>query len=261
MRYFIFSNHDPKSLVLTERIRMFLKDKDAFVFDEDRPELVISIGGDGRMLNCIRRYIHRLNGTAFIGISTGRLGFLCEYKEDEIDAFLEALISRTPWYEPRKMVEFETDGMTDAYLNEFRIERSFHTLICDVYINGSFFETFRGNGLNFATPTGSSAYNKSLGGPLIHPGISSYVLGEIAPISHNAYGGLNGFLLLRERDTVTLKGNFDGCYLGGDTDVREVRGEREIQVFYGRRSVVFARYRTIGYIESVRNSFIRGSEK
>lgn len=243
MRFFISANPDEVSEGLRRRIRRKLEECPSFSYDETEPELVISVGGDGCMLRSIRRYASRLQSTAFVGLSSGKLGFLCDFQKEEADALTEAILSKTPRYDSCRMIEIRAGGSSACYLNEARVERMFHSLNAEVYINGEFFEEFHGNGLNFATALGSSAYNRSLGGPLLHPRIPGYIMGEIAPIVNGKYRSIASFMILRDGDAVTLRGDFSDCLIGGDTEYWNASEKtEEVTIRLSDTCAVFARY-------------------
>lgn len=259
MRYFIFSNQDQRSLQLTDYIKNILL-KEEFVFDEENPEIVISIGGDGRMLKCVERFSDKLDAVKFIGISTGTLGFLCDYQVEEVDDLLNSLKSTQFEVEKKRLINVSCNEYNNYFLNEVRVEKIFNTLKCEVYINDYLLEKFRGNGFNFATPTGSSAYNRSLGGPLLDISFNGYIFGEIAPINHKEYRSINSFLILKETDVVTLKGDFKNCYVGGDTSYHEIKEafSDEIKIKFSNKYAQFIHYKNINYIQKVKNSFVIG---
>src|SRR5699024_2537418 len=87
-------------------------------------------------------------------------------------------------------------------LNEVRVENNRRSQVIDVYINDDCFETFRGNGLCVSTASGSTAYNKSLGGAVINSGAELMQLSEIAGIHHNAYRSLGSSLILDKSHTI-----------------------------------------------------------
>lgn len=262
MRYFIYTNQNEPSKEIEKYILEKLHDDKNFIYDEEKPELIISIGGDGCMLRCIHSFIDNLNGIAFVGISTGKLGYFCDFKSDEVDEFLSYLRSKTPRYESFKLIKLNHNRYNGYFVNEARIEKVFNTLNCSLYINDSFIEVFRGNGFNISTSLGSTAYNRSLGGPLVNPKIETMIIGEIAPINHNAYGGLNSFVVLKPNDEITLKGNFNDCFIGGDIEYKHLINEKsdtQIKITLSDKKVYFARFKTIKYYDKLRISYVKGN--
>ena len=132
-------------------------------------------------------------------------------------------------------------------------------MICNVYIDGELLENFRGNGLNFSTSIGSSAYNRSLGGPLMDPNIESIIVGEVASINHNAYRSLNSFLVLDENNYITLRGKFKRCLIGYDHMFVNIDSEKitdEIKVRLSDKKVRLLHYKKIPYFYRLRKAFV-----
>ena len=164
--------------------------------DEDYPDIVMFVGGDGTLLRAAQAYLDDLDEIKFVGVNKGSLGFYAGYSIDEVDKLLDDLESG--FYSSRKhpLIEAVVDNQKLYAVNEIRIENPFHTLIADVYINEELFETFRGNGLVISSSIGSSAYNKSLGGAVVVPEVDTLQLTEIAPINNRVYSSLNASLVM-----------------------------------------------------------------
>lgn len=258
MRYFICANDDELSKELVEKIRNTLKLNADFLYDEKEPEIVISIGGDGRFLKTIQKYLLDIQNIGIVGISTGALGYLCDYKDSDIDKFLKDISSVSPKYESRSLIEVYANQNVSFYVNEFRLESVFKTFKCDVFINDSYFESYRGNGLIFASSTGSTALNKSLGGPIVSNGINCMIMGEIAPINNSISRTLNSFLVLSSKDVVTLRGNFDGCSFGGDNfnELFKSNQNDSISIRLSKIKVKLAHFRRENFYEKVKDCFI-----
>lgn len=257
MRYFVDSNSDSTSLEVVKIIKSRLDNTLGFLFDEEKPELVISVGGDGRLLRCIRKYFHRIESLSFVGISTGSLGFLCEFKHDEVEEFLSLVTSKTPKYLSNRIIEVEYDDKKEYYVNEFRLEKLTSTLNCEVYINNEKFEDLHGNGVNVSTSTGSTGYNKSLNGPVVHPYNQVLIFGEIAPINNRVYQSFNSFLVLRDVDEIKLNGDFSNVLIGGDTDVKVNNISGEIKIRLSEKAFNFAYFKSLRYYRNLKDSFIR----
>ena len=95
MKYCITSRGDIDSETLKNEMTMKLSNS-TLVFDEEEPDLVISIGGDGTLLSAFHHYVHRLDKTAFIGVHTGHLGFYADWTPEEIDKLIDC-ITNTPY--------------------------------------------------------------------------------------------------------------------------------------------------------------------
>ena len=123
---------------------------------------------------CIRdRYEEQLDRVRFVGVHTGHLGFYTDYRDFELDKLVENLKldtgAQVSYPILNVKITFENgDTRTIRALNEATIKRSDRTMVADVIINRVHFERFRGDGISVSTPTGSTAYNKSLGGAVLH---------------------------------------------------------------------------------------------
>ena len=138
------------------------------------------IGGDGTLLKCARFYA----GTPVLGINIGRLGFLAQAGVDAIDNAVKAVIEGKYSTEERLMLE---SGNAVA-LNDFVIKGCMHSRTSKFYleINGKFVCDYIADGLIISTPTGSTAYGLSAGGPVLYPTLGALVIVPICPHTLNA---------------------------------------------------------------------------
>jgi NAD+ kinase len=149
-------------------------------------DLLIALGGDGTMLGAAR--LVGAQAIPVLGVNFGWLGYLTEFPLEELFPALEALRHGEFALDKRMLldVSVERDGQQLAQpraLNEAVINRSMpvRMIELDAYVNGQFVNTFRADGMIVATPTGSTAYSLSAGGPLVHPGIEAMLLTPICP--------------------------------------------------------------------------------
>lgn len=150
-------------------------------------DVLISIGGDGTLLDTLS--IVRESGVPVLGINTGRLGFLASTAKNDISEALDELVNGTYTLDKRTVLQLESDknlfnGAPYA-LNDFVLHKKDTSSMITVhaYLNGEFLNSYWSDGLIVATPTGSSGYSLSCGGPIIFPRSSSFVITPIAP--HN----------------------------------------------------------------------------
>lgn len=258
MRFFVFNNEDSKSKQIAKIVREKLDSFSNFCFSEDNPEIVVTIGGDGCLLRSIHLLQDKLQSVAFIGISTGTLGFLCDYKMEELDDFFDSIKNMEPKFESNRLIELICNNEKKYFINEVRVESKFDSLKLEVLINEEKFETFKGNGVNISTSIGSTGYNRSLGGPIINSYYQLLIFKEISPINNAKYSSLNSSLILNETDIITLKGNFNNCIIGGDNEYQQINDEelKEVKIALSKKTVTFARYNKKNYYEKLRDSFI-----
>ena len=152
-------------------------------------DLVISIGGDGTFLTtaaCIGD-----KNIPILGINTGRLGFLADVAHEEIDTILQELLDGRYHVEERTVLELSTsDGSEKNYpfaLNEVAILKQDLSSMISIRasVNNEFLNTYQADGLIIATPTGSTAYSMSVGGPLLVPQAQNLIIAPVASHSLN----------------------------------------------------------------------------
>jgi len=150
-------------------------------------DMILSFGGDGTLLNTAHEVGNR--ETPILGINLGRLGFLAHVEFHDLFAAIEKLDAGEYFTENRLALELiPNDGSTDSKiwaLNEFTLQRQGDTglLFIVVHVDGVFLNKYWADGLIVATPTGSTAYSLSLGGPIMSPGCGSMLLTPMAPHS------------------------------------------------------------------------------
>ncbi len=150
-------------------------------------EAMFSIGGDGTMLDAMT--FVRDSGIPIMGINIGRLGFLSSISKDEIYASIETVIRKDYRLDSRTLIRIERPseifGELNYALNDLTITRKDSTslIVLHVYVDDIFLNTYWADGLIVATPTGSTAYSLSCGGPILTPGSENFVITPIAP--HN----------------------------------------------------------------------------
>lgn len=169
----------------------FSKDYDTFLTKEDLKEKkvnhVFSFGGDGTILSAMS-FIRDLE-IPIVGVNLGRLGFLANFKKEEIFNELDNIIAGDYNISKRSVIKITTsqqDKIDFPYaLNDVTLSRQETTSMITVesYINNDFLNVFWGDGLIISTPTGSTAYSLSCGGPIISPTNDNFVITPIAP--HN----------------------------------------------------------------------------
>lgn len=144
-------------------------------------DAVAAIGGDGTVLRAVRLALPA--GAPVLGINTGRLGFLAEGEPEDAARIVERLATGDYRITERMTLTARTEHAEAAGLNDVVMEKteSQKTVSLAVSVDGEEFTTYRADGLVVATPTGSTAYNLSAGGPLVDPALDALVLTPVAP--------------------------------------------------------------------------------
>src|SRR3984957_11717451 len=193
---------------------------------DDSIEFLISLGGDGTLLDTVS--LVRDKNIPVVGINFGRLGFLASIGKEALTTAVTALANRTFVVDKRSLIHLDANlplfGDVPYGLNEFAIHKTDTSPMIKIhtYLNGEFLNTYWADGLIVATPTGSTGYSLSCGGPVGFPQRSSFVLAPVAPhnlntrpivvpddnvISFEIEGRTEQFLCTMDARTETIKNN------------------------------------------------------
>ena len=205
MKIFINADKDnSKSLKTKERLINISRELEIEIADEiSKCDMIISIGGDGTFLKSARLSCEK----PIIGISTGTLGFLTEIKPEDIKHALTSLLDNNFHIEERMMLEgqiIRENGEVieiPQALNEIGISKNILGVVrFDVFINEKLINSYTADGILVCTPTGSTAYNLSCGGPIVDPTAQILTLTPIAP--HTV---INRSIILSDESTVEIR--------------------------------------------------------
>jgi NAD+ kinase len=155
-------------------------------------DMMISIGGDGTILRATT--LVRDSGIPILGINAGRLGFLASVQKENIDLFLQFVIDKKFSISERTLISISSDPEIQEItalnfaMNEISVSRKDTTsmITIETYLNGEYLNSYWADGLIIATPTGSTGYSMSCGGPILTPDVQSLVITPIAPHNLNA---------------------------------------------------------------------------
>ena len=200
---FILKPNDPEIRTLYERIKasfnahgieVFLASKSASMIGVDGVEFewmcenvdfLVSLGGDGTLLSLVRRSYGY--NKPVLGINAGNLGFLADIRIDDVDNFLDRLLEGDYRIDERMMIEgyiLKEDGAKKDFFafNDVVITRPAIAKMAKINasIDGEWFNTYRGDGLIISTPTGSTAYNLAVGGPIMYPLTQAFIMSPIS---------------------------------------------------------------------------------
>lgn len=226
------------------------------------PELLLSIGGDGTFLDSVV-YV-KDSGVPILGVNTGRLGFLANVPVSEISQAVEAICSGHYSVEKREILCLEVDGEVlpgfDFALNEVSVLKTetssllkIHAYIGDVYLT-----TYWADGLIVATPTGSTAYSLSGGGPIVSPDCNNIILTPVCP--HNLSMRplvVPGSAVIR----LVVEGRAGEFVLSMDSKVKRMEDNRELRVYSGNSGINVVKLEHHNYYETLRNKLMWGEDK
>ncbi|GLI09207.1 MULTISPECIES: NAD kinase [Paenibacillus] len=265
MKYNVIHRGDDISIQLMHRFHELIRQY-GLIHEEASPDIVLSIGGDGTLLHAFHQYKDQLDHIAFTGIHTGRLGFYADWKPDEVELLAQLMGESANQNDLRAvkypLVEIQIttpQGIeTELALNEFTLKGVDATLVAQLHINDELLETFRGDGICISTPSGSTAYNKSLGGAIVHPSLDAIQIAEIASINNRVFRTLGSPILLpkhhhcdiypRANQNILL--SLDHLYMQRN-DIISIRS-----LVAAGKKVKFARFRPFPFWSRVREAFI-----
>lgn len=266
MKIKIVHNETEKSNKVAQTLRTMLLEK-GFHLDSKSPNIVISVGGDGTLLSAFHRYAHLLDQIRFIGLHTGHLGFYTDWREYNLQELVESLENDKGEYIHYPLLDVEVfykDQNKPRHflaLNESTIKRVDGTLVCDVYIRDEHFERFRGDGVCISTPTGSTGYNKSVGGAVLHPRLEALQLTEMASLNNRVFRTLSSpmviapdeWIKIRPIDTKDFTLSIDQL-VTSETEVEELRYR------IADERIRFAQYQHTHFWNRVEDAFL-GAKK
>lgn len=261
MYFAVISRGDSLSEMKKEQVITYLKEKGYF-YDYDHPEIVIVIGGDGTVLQAFHTYKDQLDKVGFIAYNTGHLGFYSDW--DDVESLLDAIVTEnliTVMY-PLVQVTMEDETATTLYLalNDFTIKGEKGSVQMEVCLNGRHFEWFKGDGLCVSSPSGSTGYNKSLGGAIVHPSLEIIQLSEMASINNRVYRTIGSSLVIPKHHTLTLHPKPDTYMISVDHESFIKETLRQITCCVAQEKIRFLRCRSFPFWNRVAEAFISNDQ-
>lgn len=199
---FVFFNENNIDLVIEEKFLAILykeeivkKEYKTFASYADLNasfDILVSIGGDGTILRAAT--FVRDSGIPILGVNAGRLGFLAKVQKENIGTFLQLVLEKKYTISKRTLLSLESspkiDEITDLNfaMNEVTVSRKDTTsmITIETYLDGEYLNSYWADGLIISTPTGSTGYSLSCGGPILTPAVEGLVITPIAPHNLNA---------------------------------------------------------------------------
>ncbi len=146
-------------------------------------DFIVALGGDGTLISVARR-AYKFDKPV-LGINAGNLGFLTDINPENVEEFLDNFLKGNYRIDERMVIEIEYKNSTLYAFNDVVVSKDVISSMINIQVdtNESFLNTYRGDGLIISTPTGSTAYNLSAGGPVVYPLTESFILTPICPHS------------------------------------------------------------------------------
>ncbi|NNG08971.1 MAG: NAD kinase [Arenibacter sp.] len=227
-------------------------------------DLFVSFGGDGTILRAVT-FVGDL-GIPIVGVNTGRLGFLSTYKKEEVKNMVQEFVSGAYTVVERSLISIKSEmdipefGSLNFALNEVTVSRKDTTsmITVETYLNDEYLTSYWADGLIIATPTGSTGYSLSCGGPVITPTAKSLVITPIAP--HN----LNARPLVISDDTVIrlkVSGREERHMLSLDSRLASIKNGKEIIIQKADFTIKMIEYASESFLKTIRNKLLWGHDK
>lgn len=231
---------------------------------DDTFDVMLTVGGNGTILRAVT-YVRHLN-IPILGINAGRLGFLATVQKDQIKTMIADLRSKTYRLVERSLLQvFQSEnqnpvGEINFALNEVTVTRKNTTSMITVNteLNGEFLTSYWADGLIISTPTGSTGYSLSCGGPVITPEAKSFVITPIAP--HN----LNARPLVIPDTTeiqLTVLGREKKYFVSLDSRLESLPNKRAITVKKADFSIKTIELQSESFLRTLRNKLLWGEDK
>ena len=227
-------------------------------------DMFVSFGGDGTILRATT-FIRDL-GIPIVGVNTGRLGFLSTFKKEDVRKVVQEFVNGAYTIVERSLVEVSVAAEHDEFgilnfaLNEITVSRKDTTsmITVETYLNDEYLTSYWADGLIISTPTGSTGYSLSCGGPVIVPTAKSLVLTPIAP--HN----LNARPLVISDDTVIrlkVSGREENHLVSLDSRIASLENGTEIEIRKANFTIKMIEYTSESFLKTLRNKLLWGEDR
>ncbi|MFN5773410.1 NAD kinase [Flavobacterium sp.] len=227
-------------------------------------DLMISIGGDGTILRAAT-FVRDL-GIPILGINAGRLGFLAKVQKENINAFLQLVLERRYTISERTLLELQItpdDGKIPTLnfaMNEVTVSRKDTTsmITIETHLDNEYLTSYWADGLIVATPTGTTGYSLSCGGPVLTPDAKCWVITPIAPHNLNARP-----LVIPDHTTIRLRvsGREDQFLVSLDSRLITLTKEHVLTIRKNDFTIKMVEIQEESFLKTLRNKLLWGEDK
>jgi len=270
---FVFFNKNNVELVIEEKFLKILYEEEiiarqyktfASYKDLDSTfDILISIGGDGTILRAAT--FVRDSGIPMLGVNAGRLGFLAKVQKENIESFLEIVLEKKYTISERTLLTMEcipnsSEIDINFAMNEVTVSRKDTTsmITIDTYLNGEHLNSYWADGLIISTPTGSTGYSMSCGGPILTPEVKGFVITPIAP--HN----LSARPLVIPDDTeikLKVSGREEQYLVSLDSRISSINNNSELVIKKTPFKINMVEIPDETFLKTLRNKLLWGEDK
>ena len=243
---------------LSSEVTTFSDGKDI----QNNIDFLFSLGGDGTLLETLA--LVKGSGIPILGINTGRLGFLSSVSESEISYAIDSLCTENYSLDSRTLVELTTSnklfGDLNFALNEFTILKKDSSSMITIhsFLNGLFLNSYWADGLIVSTPTGSTAYSLSCGGPIVEPDCENFIVTPIAPHNLNVRP-----IIISDKDILTLKveGRHKNFLVSLDSRFADINSDIEMTLQRAHFQIKLVRLQNQNFHDTLRKKLMWGIDR
>lgn len=253
--YHLFQNIEPKKAFPTFTLYDGL---------DSSFNMFVSFGGDGTILRATT-FVRDL-GIPIVGVNTGRLGFLSTFKKEDVRKVVKEFKQGAYTIVERSLVQLNTQeldvefGDLNFALNEITVSRKDTTsmITVETYLNNEYLTSYWADGLIISTPTGSTGYSLSCGGPVIVPTAKSLVLTPIAPHNLNARP-----LVISDETIIRLRvsGREENHLVSLDSRIASLENGQEITIRKAPFTIKMIEYTSESFLKTLRNKLLWGEDR
>lgn len=226
-----------------------------------KADYVISLGGDGTMLETLE--FVRKSGIPVLGVNTGRLGFLATVYKEDFEKAIQLLIKEKFTLDKRELIELDKTtcfNEVNYALNEFTIHKKESSAMINIetYVDGIFLNSYFADGLIVSTPTGSTAYSLSCGGPIMVPDSDNFIITPIAPHNLNVRP-----IVISNNKTLSFKvsGRSDSFNVSLDSRSQTIKNLSELVIKKADFRFNMINLEGQHFFETLRNKLLWGIDK
>lgn len=273
-RLFSFLNQNKVQVVIEEKFAAILVENKSIVNtyqkfsshkDLDKSfDMLISVGGDGTFLRAAT--LVRNSGIPILGINAGRLGFLATVQQENIEIFLQLVLEKKYTISKRTLLGLKCSDKIDEIkelnfaMNEITVSRKDTTsmITIETYLNGEYLNSYWADGLIISTPTGSTGYSMSCGGPILTPEANCLVVTPIAPHNLNARP-----LVIPDNTEIKLKisGREENYLVSLDSRIASVKNEAILTIKKTPFKINMVEIPEETFLKTLRNKLLWGEDK
>lgn len=271
---FVFFNQNNVEMVIEAEFLAMLYDKqlvkkeyktfeNAAALDSSF-DMMISIGGDGTILRAAT--LVQNSGIPILGINAGRLGFLAMVQKEDIALFLQIVLDKKYTISERTLLslssfpEIENMGNLNFAMNEITVSRKDTTsmITIETFLDGEYLNSYWADGLIIATPTGSTGYSMSCGGPILTPNVNGLVITPIAPHNLNARP-----LVIPDETEIRLRvsGREQQYLVSLDSRIASVKNEAVLTIKKTNFKINMVEIPDETFLKTLRNKLLWGEDK